>query len=250
MRAALAFLTVLPVGARLGHARRTTLLAFPLVGLVMGCAWAALAWAASAAWDPLVAAALVVALDLALTGALHADAVADVADGVASRRARDRALEIMREPQVGAVGAVAAAAVLLLRFAWLAALAQEQLWALIAVVPVCSRAAMVVALSLSAPDDRVSLARGFAQAAIPAVSAGAVALSALTCVVAGRLAVPGAGEGLALAALAGAVAIAVTCARAWRRRFGSFTGDAAGAAGMAAELAALSILSLAPVVKG
>lgn len=250
MRSALAFLTVLPVGARTGAADRATLLAFPLVGLAMGSAWALLAWGASAAWSPLVAAALVVALDLLLTGALHADAVADLADGIASRRDPERALEIMREPQVGAVGAVAAGAVLLLRFAWLAILAQAGLWALIAVAPVCSRAAMVVALSLSVSDDRPSLARGFGAAATPAVSAGAVALAALACLAAGRLAAPGVGEGVALAALAAALMLAVACERAWRRRFGPLTGDAAGSAGMAAELAALSVLALAPAVEG
>lgn len=250
MKSALAFLTVLPVGARLGAARSTTLLAFPLVGLAMGCAWALLAWGASAAWSPLAAAALVVALDLLLTGGLHADAVADVADGIASRRPPEPALEIMREPQVGAVGAVAVGATLLLRFAWLAALAEAELWALIAAVPLCGRAAMVAALSLSAAGTRASLARGFAQAATPAVSAGAIALAALACLTAGRLAAPGSGEGLALAALAGALAVAVACERAWRRRFGSLTGDAAGATGMAAELAALAIVALVPAVEG
>jgi adenosylcobinamide-GDP ribazoletransferase len=250
MRPALAFLTVLPVGATLGAARRTTLLAFPLVGLAMGCAWAMLAWGASAAWGPLVAAATVVALDLLLTGGLHADAVADVADGIASRREPEEALQIMREPQVGAAGAVAAGAVLLLRFAWLAALAEEELWALIAVVPICSRTGMVVALSLSAPGARTSLARGFAEAATPAVGAATVGLAALACLGAGRLATPGGGEALALAALAGALGVAVACERGWRRRFGSLTGDAAGAAGMAAELAALAIVALVPGVEG
>jgi adenosylcobinamide-GDP ribazoletransferase len=250
MRSALAFLTVLPAGARLAAPGRATLLAFPVVGLAMGCAWALLAWGASAAWSPLAAAALVVALDLLLTGALHADAVADVADGIASRREPARALEIMREPQVGAVGAVVAAAMLLMRFAWLAVLAEAELWALVAVVPACGRAAMVVALSLSPAAGRVSLARGCADAATPAVSAGAVALAALACLAAGRLAAAGTGAGLALAALAAAVAVAVGCERAWRRRFGSLTGDAAGATGMTAEVAALAILALTPAVEG
>ncbi len=250
MRSALAFLTVLPAGARIGAPGRTTLLSFPVVGLAIGCAWALAAWGASAAWSPLAAAALVVALDLVLTGALHADAVADLADGIASRREPVRALEIMREPQVGAVGAVTAAAMLMVRFAWLAVLAAAELWALIALVPVCGRAAMVVALSLSPGAGRVSLARGFADVATPAVSAGAVTLAALACLVASRLAASGTGAGLALAALAAAIAVAVGCERAWRRRFGSLTGDAAGATGMTAEVAALAALALTPAVEG
>ncbi len=190
-----------------------------------------------------------VALDLLLTGALHADAVADVADGIASRRPPDPALVTCRAPPAAAVGADTGAATLLLRFAWLATLATEELWTLIAAVPLCGRTAMVVALSLSATGTRASLARGFAQAATPAVSAGAIALAALACLTAGRLAAPGSGEGLALAALAGALAVAVACEPAWRRRFGPLTGDAAGATGMAAELAALAIVALVPAVE-
>lgn len=249
MRSAIAFLTVIPVGSRSGAIDRTTLVAFPLVGLAMGCAWALLAWGASAAWDPLAAAALVVALDLVLTGALHADAVADLADGIASRRDPARALEIMREPQVGAIGAVAAVAFLLLRFAWLAMLVEEELWTLIAVAPACSRAAMVAALSVSERAERPSLARGFAASATPTVSAAAVGLAALACLAAGRLAAPGMGEGVALAALATALLLALAGGYAWRRRFGALTGDAAGAAGMAAELGALAILALVPVLE-
>jgi adenosylcobinamide-GDP ribazoletransferase len=250
MRAALAFLTVLPVGAAHGAVRRTTLLAFPLAGLAMGCAWAALGFGADAVWGPLAAAALVVALDLGLTGGLHADAVADVADGLASRREPGEALRVMRESQVGAVGAAVAGAALLVRFSWVAVLVDAELWALLAAVPVCGRAGMVVALSLSAPGQHRSLARGFAEAATPAAGAGAVALATLACLGAGRLAAPGGGEGLALAALAGALAVACACARAWRRRFGPLTGDGAGAAGMAAETSALAILALVPVVGG
>ena len=85
MRDALAFLTILPVGARGAPPARRSLLAFPLVGLVVGVVWALAAYGASWLWGPWPAAAVVVVADLALTGGLHLDAVADVADGWASR---------------------------------------------------------------------------------------------------------------------------------------------------------------------
>ena len=106
MRAALSFLTVLPVGGRHAPPGRSALLAFPLAGLVLGAGWALAGWAGTTLWTPLVGAALVVALDLLVTGGLHADALADVADGVASRRRGAEALSVMRDPRVGAVGAV------------------------------------------------------------------------------------------------------------------------------------------------
>lgn len=247
---ALAFLTAIPLGERPGAPSRSTLLAFPFAGLAIGAACALVAWGAVAVWSPLAAAALVVAFDLALTGGLHADAVADVADGIASRAEPERALEIMREPQVGALGAIAVGAMLLLRFAWVAVLAAAQQWALIAAVPVCGRAAMAFALSLSSTAARSSLAYALSRAASPAVGGAVVVLAALTCVAAGRLAAPGGGEGIALLALAVALAVAFACQRSWRRRFGTLTGDGAGAAGVAAELAALAILALTPGVTG
>src|SRR4030088_432441 len=108
MRDALAFLTVLPVGARDRPPGRRSLLAFPLVGLVVGAIWALAAYGASRLWGPWPAAAGVV---LALPGGLHLDAVADVADGWASRLPAQRALEVMRDPAIGAVGAASLVAV-------------------------------------------------------------------------------------------------------------------------------------------
>ena len=57
------------------------------------------AYGASWLWGVWAAAAVVVLADLALTGALHLDAVADVADGWASRLPAERAVEVMRDPR-------------------------------------------------------------------------------------------------------------------------------------------------------
>ena len=55
MREALAFLTILPVGARDRPPGRGSLLAFPLVGLALGAVWALAGWGATRLWGPLVA---------------------------------------------------------------------------------------------------------------------------------------------------------------------------------------------------
>ncbi len=193
-------------------------------------------------------AALVVALDVALTGALHLDAVADTADGLASRRPREQALAVMREPQVGAVGAVAVGVLLLLRFAWIAALAAAASWALLAVAPVCGRAAMVLALCRGESHraelgGRPSLAAGTSAAATRAVAAGALLLATAVAALAGLLGAGPQGAAVAVSALVVAALIALLAERAWRARFGSFTGDATGSAGMLAELGALAVLA-------
>lgn len=246
MRAALAFLTVLPVERSGAPPRRAALLAFPLAGLLVGGACALLAWGGSTLWSPLVGAALAVALDLALTGALHVDAVADVADGLASRRPAEQAKAIMREPQVGAVGAAAAALALLLRLAWVATLAAHGLWLLLAAAPALGRAAMVLALALGDTPEEGSLARGVARDATPAAAAAALVLAGALALALGALASGRAGLYAGAAATAATALLVPALIVLWRRRFGALTGDATGAIGLVAELAALALLALSP----
>jgi cobalamin 5'-phosphate synthase/cobalamin synthase len=97
---------------------------YPLVGLGMGAA----AWAVYAGLGTflpgLVAAALVVILLALLTRGLHLDGVMDTADGVLSGAPRERALEIMKDHNVGAMGVTAAVLLLLLKVAALGALSR------------------------------------------------------------------------------------------------------------------------------
>jgi adenosylcobinamide-GDP ribazoletransferase len=95
---------------------------YPLVGLAMGfAAW--VVYAGFASFLPgLVAAALVVILLELLTRGLHMDGLMDTADGVLSGAPRDRALEIMKDHDVGAMGVAAAVLLLVLKVAALGAL--------------------------------------------------------------------------------------------------------------------------------
>ncbi len=68
----------------------------------------------------LVAAALAVALEVLVTGGIHLDALADSADGLGAS-GRQRALEIMREPTIGAFGATALVLDLVVKIAALVA---------------------------------------------------------------------------------------------------------------------------------
>jgi cobalamin synthase len=148
---AFGFLTVLPVGRRDRPPGARSVLAFPAVGLLVGALWAGVGWAGWRLWGPLPAAAVVLLADVAVTGAIHLDAVADVADGWASRKPPAAALEVIRDPRVGAVGAAVLVATMLCRWSLLAVLAGQAepagRWWLLAVAPVCGRAAMAWVLS-------------------------------------------------------------------------------------------------------
>src|SRR5688572_14319385 len=105
MRRALAFLT--PVG-RATPPSPDALTWFPVVGAGIGAVLGGLWWATDQLWPPLVAAALVLAADLALTGLLHIDGLVDTADGLLPHLERERRLEVMAAPDAGAFGIAAA----------------------------------------------------------------------------------------------------------------------------------------------
>jgi adenosylcobinamide-GDP ribazoletransferase len=108
-------LTILPVGRRpvelsRSEVGRAVSLA-PLVGVIVWLPAALLLLAARQAYDefgsgilPPIIAVATVAL---MTGALHLDGLADTADALGSRLTGARALAVMKDSRIGAVGAVA-----------------------------------------------------------------------------------------------------------------------------------------------
>jgi adenosylcobinamide-GDP ribazoletransferase len=237
MRTALALLTVVPVGSsRLPAVGRGTLLAFPLVGLLVGLVWFAAAGAGLALWGPLTAALLVVAADAIVTGGLHLDGVADVGDVAGSRRRGGAALEVARDPNVGALGVLALVLVVLLRGALLVELLTVGWpWPLLA-VPMMGRVAMLHAVLRSPPGQSSSVTPLATAATTPlTVVAALPALAVLA--VAGR-------DPLGAVAALLLVALTVQAATAaWRCRVGAPSGDLVGACGVAAELLVLAVLT-------
>lgn len=99
-------------------------LLYPLVGLLLGVFLAALAWLLSATPTP-VAATLVLTAWVWGTGALHLDGLSDCADAwVGGLGDRARTLAILKDPHLGAMGAVALMLALLAKW--------SALWALLA----------------------------------------------------------------------------------------------------------------------
>ena len=232
MLSALAFLTVL---GRPAPPTRHTFRWFAVVGAGLGAAVGGVHWGAHLLWPPLVAAAVVLAADLLLTGALHLDGLADSADGLGAQVERARRLELMAEPGIGAFALAAGGTVLVSRWALLADpeiefLSFVGIWAVSRIL-----AATVPAF--------VSYARpgGLAEA----FCAGSCRwlLAWLAPVAAGLFFVTGAlgpiAVGVAVLTCVGIVVLA-------RRRLGGFTGDVLGAVIMLSETTALLTLAAAP----
>jgi len=113
-------LTVLTVPGKDTESFSRSLFWFPVVGLLLGLMQATLAYYGHLlAWNEL-AAALVVFAGMALTRGMHADGLADMADGFWGGKGKEIALRIMKDPNVGSFGAIALFALLLLK--WIAML--------------------------------------------------------------------------------------------------------------------------------
>lgn len=107
IRAALTFLTRLPVGGP-HRALSACAWAFPIAGLAVGLAGGAVFWLAGwAGLSPWIAAFLTLFTTAIVTGALHEDGLADAADGLGAGGTVERKLEIMRDSRIGGYGALA-----------------------------------------------------------------------------------------------------------------------------------------------
>jgi adenosylcobinamide-GDP ribazoletransferase len=234
--AAVAFLTRVPLGrfAELdGMAVRHAATLFPLVGGAVGAIGGGIVDLAAGPLPPLAAAALGLGAVAIVTGALHLDALADTADALGATT-RERALEIMRDHQIGAYGGVALVLDLGLKAAALAALAGGTGVVRFAV---CAAAASRVApLILSAVLPYARSGEGLGRALTTSGAArglAGVAIAAVVCVVfAGTDGAVVLGVAAAVALVAGALAF---------RWLGGITGDILGAATEVAETAALVV---------
>jgi adenosylcobinamide-GDP ribazoletransferase len=229
--AAIGFLTRLPVPATAladAAARTRSLAWYPAVGLLLGALLSGLAWAVHG-WPPLLAAALVLAAWVALTGALHLDGLADSADAwVGGMGDRARTLAIMKDPACGPMGVVALTLVLLLKFA---ALASAPAWPGLWLAPVLGRAVLVAAF-LALPYAREG---GLGEALVGAprvVCTAVLALVAVGCLCFGLHGIE-------------ALAVAMVLFTAWRhaclQRLGGMTGDTCGALAELTEVAVLVV---------
>lgn len=230
------FLTRLPLpdpgvvaAGGLAAAMRT----FPLVGLGLGLAAGLVAaLMLRLGLPPLPTGLLAILVLVLLTGALHEDGLADLADGMGARGDRDTRLEVMRDSRSGAFGVLALVFSVGLRAAALAAMpgGWRMLGALMA-AGALSRAMIPAAMQVMAPARPQGLG---ASAGTPDASTAATAAGIGLAV-----AVLGLGLGGALAAAIAAVLAALAIATLARRTLGGYTGDVLGAVQQAAEIAIL-----------
>jgi adenosylcobinamide-GDP ribazoletransferase len=231
---ALQFLSSLPIrlpGMPAPQELGRSLLFYPLVGLLFGVILWALNWLLLGT-PILLHAALLLTVWVLLSGGLHLDGLADSADAwLGGFGDRERTLTIMKDPRSGPIAVVTLVLVLLLKFAALLALIEQQHAVALIIVPLMGRSALL-GLFLTTPYVR---AGGLGQALadhLPRLAGKQVlAGSALFC-----LLISGLGGVLALVV---ATVVFVWLRQVMLRRLGGTTGDTAGALLELLEMAVL-----------
>jgi adenosylcobinamide-GDP ribazoletransferase len=214
---------------------------FPVSGIVIGgLGGGLLALAQAVEFPSLFSAVLAVAGSIVLTGALHEDGLADVADGFGGGKSREQRLEIMRDSRIGAYGTLALLLAVLAKvslFEALQSLQPHQLIILIAAAAGFSRALMVDLLWATKParNDGLSVMAGR-----PSRNGALVAL-----LLGGALAFAGAAYALSpeaaiFAIIAGGITLAAVRALAMKM-IGGQTGDVCGAVQVLSEIAMLAV---------
>lgn len=231
---ALQFLSSLPVrlpGMPEPREMGRSLLCYPLVGALFGL----LLWLASYLLQGVAAplhAAMLLALWVLLSGALHLDGLADSADAwLGGFGDRERTLTIMKDPRSGPIAVVTLVLVLLLKFCALLALIEQGHAVMLIILPLLGRAALL-GLFLTTPYVR---AGGLGQALADHLPRRAgwwvLGASALTCLLIAGM--------KAIVALVVAFVGFVWLRHVMMRRLGGTTGDTAGALLELLEMAVL-----------
>ncbi|MEN3351498.1 MAG: adenosylcobinamide-GDP ribazoletransferase [Bradyrhizobium sp.] len=239
LRTATAFLTRLPMphpnGARPENFARAQWL-FPLVGALIGAAVGLFCLLLRAVGVPdLAAAALALGGGALLTGALHEDGLADVADGFGGGRDVAAKLEIMRDSRLGTYGALALVVGFVAKLAALAAIPNAAVVQSLIAAHALGRGVLPW-LSISLPN-----ARSDGLAANAGRPDGTIAAIAVVVALVIAFAVLPFASAL-LAAIAAGAAVLIM---AWlaKRQIGGLTGDVLGAAEQVAETAILLLLA-------
>lgn len=227
---AIQFLTILPVRGPTAPPGQSALF-FPLVGAALGVAGGVLLQAGRGFLSPSLAAVLVVAFWALLTGGLHEDGFADVADAFRAGRAREKIFAILKDSRIGAHGALALILISIVRWQALSGFVGDPMRSLSAVLAV-SRATLA-GLAWISPPAGDGLGFEFSRTLSGAVAVGAI-LQAIFFAYMG---------GAGTIFLGVAVLLVVGARKYFMSRIGGVTGDCLGATCLIVETSGLVLFS-------
>ena len=210
---------------------------FPLVGAVLGMFYATAAYGLFqfphrfGVYIPYeFASAILLAMPVLLTGAIHCDGFMDTVDGIFSGRSRERMLEIMKDSRTGSFGVVAFVLLMLIQWSALMDIGYQELPVAVFVMPIIGRLMMSTAITLFPYARPDGMGKAFAQYASRKVLALMWLYSLAIIAVFGKI---------ALISLAAAMLFMLMFARHVTAVLGGLTGDVYGAICTMCELVVL-----------
>lgn len=237
---AVQFLTRLPVPSPIEppdeQVQGQSVLFYPLVGLLIGLLLLLLHLLLDET-APTLQAALILGCWVALSGALHLDGLADLADAwIGGQGDRERTLEIMKDIYCGPIAVAVVVLLLLVKFAALEVLIEKSQWSALLLIPMIGRAGLVASL-LYLPYVRAEGLGAVLAAHLPKGQGRNVLIATFLF----ALLFWGWSSWLVLSAV---VVVFLLFRQTLMSRLGGITGDAAGAVCETIEVTALVALAL------
>lgn len=231
---ALQFFTVIPIRKELPLGRKEVTAmyaALPFVGAAIGLLMYIAGFLSAEFFGagPLLTAVLIALASIVLTGGLHLDGWADAGDAFFSYRERERRLDILADPRLGAFGTMALLLIIILKIALFheVLLRGQGSVALFMGIPFLARATMNLYFTTTVPAKNEGLAYFFKEKLQPKNVVGMSVVGILLCLFAiGYLL-----ESLWIPLVfTGVLGLAILLYRNWSlKHFGGVTGDLAGA---------------------
>ncbi len=216
-----------------------TMRMFSLVGALIGCGIAAVLLAGRYLHlPPTLAALIAVAAGMLVTGGLHEDGLADLADGFGGGKSKEQRLAIMRDSRIGSYGTLALIVAVGARVSCYAALLPLRAVAMLMIIVACQSfsRALMVDLLWATPPARPDGLSAYAGQPSRVVAMSAILVGLLLTLAAGYV------TDFENAILALALGLASTAAirQVAMRLIGGQTGDVCGAAQVTCEVMMLA----------
>jgi adenosylcobinamide-GDP ribazoletransferase len=228
---AIQFLTVIPIPGQTATPGRSAPF-FPLIGALLGATCGLIFEFCEKPLGGSLAAMAALSTAIILSGGLHEDGLADIADAIRAGRTRERMFAILKDSRVGAYGAVALILCIGLRWQGLAHLQTNAVLGLASSLAL-SRASLVVLGAITMPVGR-GLGASFSEALTPAISVSVAVQVVVAAGLCGWRGVP---------MLLATTAIIVVARSYFTRRLGGVNGDCLGATCLTVESANLLVLA-------
>lgn len=207
---------------------------FPLVGGMLGAAGAGIFLGASRVLPPSLAALLTVAFWTIISGVLHEDGLADIADALRAGRSQARMLSILKDSRIGTYGAVAIVLSIVARWQAVEHVATPRVFEAFIAAQAVPRAAIVALAWVSRPVG-TGLGLAFSSTLTTTASVAAIAQGAAAAFACGVR--PG------VVILLGAYLLIRVMRWHFYRRIGGVNGDCLGATEQLLEILILVLFA-------